>query len=363
MNNEWSEKNKEMQALLAKETTYREGIQKLLELRTDLFQQVTYLMNLPKEAFSKRPFAGDKGYHSKTIAYSIWHVFRIEDIVVHELIAGDTQVLFRDGNEEAIHPSLITTGNELEGEAIVEFSRGLDVNALYSYAKAVKESTDEVLGNLIYADLKRKFSEEDKEKLAETGCVSRDENAFWLIDYWCGKDVRGLLKMPLSRHWMMHIEAAQRIKNKLCKLARKGVDPIACCGFSCNHCFLGQWCGSCRTEYNTCSFATCFPDRKCPNVSCCREKGLDGCYECEELETCEKGFYIPGNDGAQAAKAQAMFLRNHSKKEFLRLHDRLHEQNDFAKTQELLGQDRLQGLQLLEEQYEKLCSDEKKGKK
>ena len=52
------------------------------------------------------------------------------------------------------------------------------MNALYSYAKAVKESTDEVLGNLSYADLKRKFSEEDKEKLAETGCVSRDENAF-----------------------------------------------------------------------------------------------------------------------------------------------------------------------------------------
>ena len=89
MNIEWSEKNKEMQALLAKETTYRDGIQKLLELRTDLFQQVTYLMNLPKEAFSKMPFAGSKGYHSKTIAYSIWHVFRIEDIVVHEL--GDVR--------------------------------------------------------------------------------------------------------------------------------------------------------------------------------------------------------------------------------------------------------------------------------
>ncbi|MBQ0038909.1 MAG: hypothetical protein KBS64_00590 [Treponema sp.] len=52
-------------------------------------------------------------------------------------------------------------------------------------------------------------------------------------------------------------------------MARKGVDPIAYCGFSCNHCFLSQCCGSCRTEYNTCSFATCSPDGICPNTKCC----------------------------------------------------------------------------------------------
>ena len=126
-----------------------------------------------------------QGYHSKTLAYSVWHIFRIEDIVAHEMIAEDQQVLF-------------------------------------------------------------------------------------------------------SRHRIMHIEAMQRIKNRLCKLARKGADLVAYCGFSCNHCFLSQWCGSCRTAYNTCSFATISPDGKCPNEVCCQEKGIDGCYECNQLETCEK---------------------------------------------------------------------------
>jgi len=37
----------------------------------------------------------------------------------------------------------------------------------------------------------------------------------WLIDYWCGKDIRGLIQMPFSRHWIMHIEASLRIKNKI----------------------------------------------------------------------------------------------------------------------------------------------------
>ena len=187
------------------------------------------------------------------------------------------------------------------------------------------------------------------EKLKRTGCISEDENAVWLIAYWCGRDVQGLIRMPFSRHWIMHIEAMRRIKNRLCTLARKGVDPIACCGFSCNHCFLSQWCGSCRTAYNTCSFAKVSPDGKCPNTVCCTEKGIDGCYACSQLETCEKGFYTPENDGANAARAQAMYIRKHGKKEFLRAMDRLHEKYDFTRTQEILGQDCQEGLRILEE--------------
>ena len=140
-----------------------------------------------------------------------------------------------------------------------------------------------------------------------------------------------------------------RIKNKLCKDARKGVDPIAFCGFSCNHCFLSEWCGSCRTDYNTCSFATCSPNGICPNASCCKEKGYDGCYACDDLVNCEKGFYAPGNDGANAAKAQAMYIGKYGKEEFLKVHDRLHKKYDFSKTQEILGQDISEGLRLLEE--------------
>ncbi|WP_330363839.1 hypothetical protein [Butyrivibrio sp. WCD2001] len=149
----------------------------------------------------------------------------------------------------------------------------------------------------------------------------------------------------------MHIEAMRCIKNKLCKIARKGADPVAYCGFSCNHCFLSEWCGSCRTKHNVCSFVTCAEDRICPNVRCCKEKDLDGCYECDELENCNKGFYIPSNDGANAAKAQALYIRKYGKKEFLKVHDRLHEKYDFQKTQEVLGQDYKEGLRILEESY------------
>ena len=350
MDKNWSEMNKEMQALIAKNATFRDGIEMLLTLRKSLFEQVTQIVSTyPEEAFYRMPFAGTEGYHSKTLAYSIWHIFRIEDIVAHEMIAEDQQVLFSRGFHEAIHSPIITTGNELSGDEIADFSRQLDVKELYRYAQEVMRSTEGILTSLEYPDLKHKFGEDMIGKLKHTGCISNAESAVWLIEYWCGKDVQGLIRMPFSRHWIMHIEAMQRIKNRLCKLARKGVDPIAYCGFSCNHCFLSEFCGSCRTAYNTCSFALVSPDGKCPNAVCCQRKGIDGCYECDQLGTCEKGFYIPSNDGANAARAQAMYIRKHGKKEFLKVHDRLHEKYDFAKTQEILGQDWQEGLRILEE--------------
>lgn len=350
MDKNWSEKNKQMQALIGKEATFKDGIKLLVELRDMLFEQITQIVNeYPDEAFSKLVIG-------RTMAFSIWHTFRIEDIVAHELIAGEEQVFFKGDWQSKIGSKIITTANELNGDEFVEFSKSLNIRELYNYAVAVKKSSGEIFERLEFADLKRRFGDVDEKRLLEGGCVSHEDDSVWLIDYWCRKNVLGLLKMPFSRHWIMHVEEMQRIKNKLCKQARIGVNPVACCGFSCNYCFLSQWCGSCRTEYNCCSFATCSPDGKCPNVVCCQSKGLDGCYECPEIELCKRGFYVDGNDGAAAAKAQALFMANHGKTDFLKMQDLFHQKYQFSKTQEILGQDMHKGLEILEKVW-------KEGKK
>ena len=349
MDREWSEMNRQMQSLISKKATFGEGIEKLLALRASLFEQIEQIAtNYPAEAFARMPFAGAKGYHSKTLAYSIWHIFRIEDITAHEMIAQDEQVLFAGAFREAIRSPIITTGNELSGEEIAAFSAELDIRALYRYAREVMQSTDRMLKGLAFSELKRRFGGDMAEKLRRTGCVSDDESAAWLIDYWCGKDVLGLIRMPFSRHCIMHVEAMRRIKNRLCEQARKGVDPVAYCGLSCDHCFLKDWCGGCRTAYNVCSNATCCADRICPNAGCCREKGLDGCYQCEALADCRKGFYAAGKD-ANAVKALALYIRGHGKRELLDVMDRLHERYDFQKIQEILGDDLTEGYRILED--------------
>ena len=141
--------------------------------------------------------------------------FRIEDIVAHTLINESRQIFFAGNYQKRINSPIITTGNELVKEQIAEFSEQLDLEELYSYIFEVKNSTEKIISGLAYDDMKKKISEERKEQLKSLNVVSDDENASWLIDYWCGKDIRGLIQMPFSRHWIMHIEASLRIKNKI----------------------------------------------------------------------------------------------------------------------------------------------------
>lgn len=61
---------------------------------------------------------------------------------------------------------------------------------------------------LKFQDFHKSFTDIDKERLVNLKVVSTNENAFWLIDYWCGKNIRGLIQMPLSGHWIMHTEAS-----------------------------------------------------------------------------------------------------------------------------------------------------------
>ena len=218
MNKEWSELNKTMQAQIKKKETYNYGISTLFKLRNRLMQTIISFKNyLSREDFNAIPFINSDGYHSKTIAYSLWHIFRIEDIIAHTLINCDEQIFFSGNYKERINSPIITTGNELVKNEISDFSKQLDINELYSYIFEVKESTEAILRELPYEMLKHRISAERREILQKMNVVSSDENAAWLIDYWCGKDIRGLIQMPFSRHWIMHIEASLRIENKIRK--------------------------------------------------------------------------------------------------------------------------------------------------
>lgn len=216
MNKEWSELNKAMQAKLKKKDTYKDGVTTLFELRNNLYDTIiSFKQEFSIDDFSAIPFINADGYHSKTIAYSLWHIFRIEDIVAHTLIKGDEQVFFKNDYKKRIGSKIITTGNELVKQEIADFSKELDLDELYSYIFDVKNSTEEIIKELTYEDLKIKITDERREALESLKVVSEDESAIWLVDYWCNKDIRGLVQMPFSRHWIMHIEACLRIAKKL----------------------------------------------------------------------------------------------------------------------------------------------------
>lgn len=204
--------NRAMQAQIKKRDTYKAGMDTLFQLRNQLLQTLlSFQEDYRREDFDAIPFINADGYHKKTLAWSIWHIFRIEDIVAHTVIGEDEQVFFAGNYQQRIHSPIITTGNELVKQEISDFSKQLDLKELYSYLLEVKESTEKKLQQLTYDDLKRKIPAERKEALRSLQVVSTDEAAVWLIDYWCNKDIRGLIQMPFSRHWIMHTEACLRI--------------------------------------------------------------------------------------------------------------------------------------------------------
>lgn len=216
MNKEWSEMNKTMQSQIKKKDSYKAGIITLFDLRNQLMEILkSFNKELSRKYFDAVLFINADGYHNKNIAYSIWHIFRIEDIVANTLISEKKQIFFSGNYQKRINSPIITTGNELIKEQIADFSKQLNLKELYSYIDEVKKRTEEIINNLSYDELKNKIPEERKEKLKLLNVVSNDENAIWLIDYWCSKDIRGLIQMPFSRHWIMHIEASLRIKNKI----------------------------------------------------------------------------------------------------------------------------------------------------
>lgn len=222
MNKEWSELNKTMQLQLKKKDSFDNGIATLLLLRSKLMEQIfSFYKELTAEDFYAVLFKNANGYHSKTIAYSLWHIFRIEDIVINTLIADREQIFFEQGYQKRIGSPIITTGNEITSEQLTEFSESLDIDELYSYISDVDKATTDIVKSLSFEDMKTRISDERKEKLLSLDVVSADEKAFWLIDYWCSKDIRGLIQMPLSRHWIMHIEACLRIREKIITLKKK----------------------------------------------------------------------------------------------------------------------------------------------
>jgi hypothetical protein len=130
------------------------------------------------------------------------------------LIKGDEQVFFAKDYQKRTSSPIITTGNELVKQEIADFSKPLNLDELYSYISDVKKSTENILKGIAFEDTKKKISDDRRKELEKLCVVSEDESAIWLIDYWCKKDVRGLIQMPFSRHWIMHIEACERIRRK-----------------------------------------------------------------------------------------------------------------------------------------------------
>ena len=155
--------------------------------------------------------AGDE--HS--IACILFHLARIEDIVINVLVAGMSQLFTSDDWAKKMNVSVIHSANNMNDSSIAELTANIDIKALLDYRIAVARRTREIVKILQAKDFKQKVDPCRIKKVLNDGAVTPE--AMEITDYWSKKTIAGLLLMPPTRHCMLHLNEAMRIKQKIRK--------------------------------------------------------------------------------------------------------------------------------------------------
>lgn len=152
-----------------------------------------------------------KAEHS--IAWIFWHLARIEDITMNLLVAGTAQLFEQEGWLARLGVIDKDTGNAMSEERIAALSQAIDLQALRAYRLTVGRRTREIVKALPPGDLKKKVEPARLQRILVEGAV--EPAAMELIEYWGGRTVAGLLLMPPTRHNLVHLNEAMRLKDRL----------------------------------------------------------------------------------------------------------------------------------------------------
>jgi hypothetical protein len=147
-----------------------------------------------------------------SVAWLLWHMARIEDVAMNLLVAGSPQTLHDENWFLPMKVKARDTGNASSAEKIAQLSATIDVDGLRAYRLAVGRRTREIVLHLPPEALKQKVDSIRLQNVLDEGAVVK--SAMGLIDYWRKRNIAGLLLMPATRHNIVHLNEAFRIKKK-----------------------------------------------------------------------------------------------------------------------------------------------------
>jgi hypothetical protein len=215
---EWNKQQKRLRPLLAKTDQFNAAIQLFLGQHAQLHasemaptRQKTYadliLEDIDETGLRRIPRSS---VHS--IIWLIWHMARIEDVTMNRLIAGSPQLLHQENLLAKMNVAYQDTGNAMNTAEIADLSSKVDVTALFAYRLAVGRRTRTVVQALPAESLKQKVDPGRLQQIMDEGAVSAASRG--LLDYWGKRTHAGLLLMPPTRHNMVHLNEALKLKQK-----------------------------------------------------------------------------------------------------------------------------------------------------
>ena len=146
-----------------------------------------------------------------SIVWCIWHLARVEDVTMNLLVANTAQVFEEENWLMKMNASIQHTANAMSKEEILEFSATINIAALREYRIAVGRKTRKIVQELNPEKLKENVNPERIQQLEEKEVVAK--GAEGIIEYWSKRNIAGLLLMPATRHNLIHLNEASRVKS------------------------------------------------------------------------------------------------------------------------------------------------------
>jgi hypothetical protein len=213
-----------LRRVLTAHNKFGEGIQLFLRQHAFLHSKKTYenedisstMRSYPDEITrtlteeQMRIIPKNKGH---SIAWCFWHISRIEDAVINILVAGTDQVFIKYGWSEKMNLRFQDTGNEMSDKSMRRVSDQIDINGLLAYRIAVGRRTREVVRQLTIEQLKEKVRPDRIQMIKDQNVLV--ESAYGIAEYWGRRKIEGLLLMPATRHNLVHLNEADRLRREI----------------------------------------------------------------------------------------------------------------------------------------------------
>ena len=101
---------------------------------------------------------------------------------------------------------------KMDAEDMATLGATIDIEALRSYRMAICRRTREIVQQLEPQELKQQVDPIRVQQVMDEGVVVEEARA--IANYWSRRDIAGLLLMPATRHNLVHLNEALRLKRK-----------------------------------------------------------------------------------------------------------------------------------------------------
>ena len=145
-----------------------------------------------------------------SIAWLLWHITRIEDMTINNLVFDQSQVLFSGGWEARLGLPSPDVGASMDASEVAGLSAQINVQALQDYRVEVGRSTRAGALRLQPIQLKEVVPASTVQQLVEEGSIS--QKGLWLFEYYLNRTKGFFLTRTATSHNFIHLNEAGRAR-------------------------------------------------------------------------------------------------------------------------------------------------------